>query len=149
MSGVVERLRDGFPTIINLPGANVTFWEKSVQPPGLDGGEPIDTTTMRNSKVRTKAPRKLYDVTPIEVNAAYDPTVYDTIKAQLNQNQAITTTLPDGAVISWWGYLKSFVPESNEEGKEPMARMTLVPTNIDNEGVEQVPTIATGTGTGA
>lgn len=149
MAGVVERLRDGYPTIINLSGAGVTFWEKSVQPVGLDGGEPIDTTTMRNTTVRTKAPRHLYDVTPIDVNAAYDPTVYDTIMAQINLNQSITTTLPDGAIITWWGYLKSFIPEANEEGKEPMARLTFVPTNIDNDGSEQVPTLTPGSGTGA
>lgn len=149
MPGVVERLRDGYPTTVDLTGAGVTFWEKSVQPPGFDGGEPIDTTTMRNSTVRTKAPRSLYDVTPVQIQAAYDPTVYDTISAQINVNQVIVTTMPDGATITWWGYLKSFIPEANEEGKEPMAAITLIPTNVNGSGEETVPVVDPGSGTGA
>jgi hypothetical protein len=145
----VERLRDGYPTTINLSGAGVTFWEKTVQPIGIDGGEPIDTTTMRNESVRTKAPRHLYDVTPIQINAAYDPTVYTTILAQININQQIVTTMPDGATITWWGYLQKFIPEVNEEGKEPMAAITLVPTNVNASDIETIPVLAAGSGTGA
>ena len=153
MAGVVEGLHDGYQTLINLSGAptgaGVTFWEKTVQPPGIDGGEPIDLTTMRNADVRTKAPRHLYDVTPVQVNASYDPTVYTVILAQVNINQLITTTMPDGATIVWWGYLQKFIPESNEEGKQPMAAITLIPTNINNSGVEVIPVFTEGSGTGA
>lgn len=149
MSGAVEKLRDGFPTIITLTGAGVTFWEKTVQPPGLDGGEPIDITTMRNTALRTKAPRHLYEMTPSELNVAYDPTAYDTIKSTINVNQEIVTTFPDGGTLTWWGYLKSFVPEANEEGKQPAARITLVPTNVNNSGTETAPVLVAGTGTGA
>ena len=148
MAGIVEALRDGFPTIINLTGAGVTFWEKSVQPPGIDGGEPIETTTMRNTIVRTRGPRHLYDVTPVEISAAYDPTVYTTIIANINENQEMVTTFPDGGTITWWGYLQRFVPESNEEGKQPVARITLVPTNRNSSGIETAPVIAAGSGTG-
>jgi hypothetical protein len=149
MPGIVERLRDGFPTTIDLTGAGTTFWEKTVQPPGIDGGEPINTTTMRNSSVRTKAPRSLYDVTPMQLSVAYDPTVYDTIIAAVNVNQEIVTTFPDEGTVTWWGYLKSFVPEPNEEGKEPMASITLVPTNVNSSGEETPPVTVAGSGTGA
>jgi hypothetical protein len=149
MSGIVEGLRDGFPTTITLAGAGTTFWEKTVQPPGIDGGEAIETTTMRNTAVRTRGPRHLYDVSPVEVSAAYDPTAYTTIIANVNVNQSIITTFPDGGTITWWGFLKSFIPESNEEGKQPVARITLIPTNRNSSGVETAPVIAAGSGTGA
>lgn len=144
----VTRLRDGFPTTIDLTGAGTTFWEKTVQPPGLEGGEPIDTTTMRNTAVRTKWHRSLYDITPMEMSVAYDPTVYDTIKSAINNNREIVTTLPDGCTITWWGYLKTFTPEALEEGKEPMARITLVPTNVNDSNEETVPVVADAGGTG-
>jgi hypothetical protein len=144
----VQRLRDGFSTTITLTGAGTTFWEKTVQPPGIDGGEPIDTTTMRNEHLRTKWPRSLYDVTPMELNVAYDPTVYNTIKSEVNKNQEMVTTLPDDTTITWWGYLKTFTPEALEEGKEPAARITLVPTNVNDSNEETPPTVTDAGGTG-
>ena len=146
--GTVARLRDGFPTLIDLTGAGVTFWEKTVQPPGIDGGEPVDTTTMRNIAVRTKWPRVLYDTDPINLDVAYDPTVYTTIMGAINQNQKITITFPDGGTVAIWGYLRKFTPEKNEEGKEPMAAIIIQPTNMDNSKVEQVPVVAAKSGTG-
>jgi hypothetical protein len=147
MAGVVQALRDGFSTTITLTGAGITFWEKTVQPVGIDGGEAIDLTTMRNNAVRTKYPRSLYDITSSEINVAYDPTVYNTILASINVNQSIITTFPDGATLTWWGYLQKFAAESLEEGKEPMARITLVPTNLNANNAETIPVLAEGSGT--
>ncbi len=149
MSGIVEGLHDGFPTTITLSGAGTTFWEKTVQPPGIDGGEPIEITTMRNASLRTRAPRHLYDVTPMELSVAYDPTAYDTIMAAVNVNQEIVVTFPDEGTVTWWGFLKSFIPEANEEGKQPTARITLVPTNVNSSGEETAPEVAAGAGTSA
>jgi hypothetical protein len=149
MAGIVERLRDGFPTTITMTGAGVTFYEVTVQPPGIDGGEPINTTTMRNVDVRTFAGRHLYTLTPQEISVGYDPTAYDTIKAAVNVNQSMVTTFPDGATLTWWGLLQKFVPEAMEEGKMPIARITLVPTNVNASGVETVPVLVAGSGTGA
>lgn len=152
MPGIVEGLKDGFPTTVaftGLSGPNVTFWEIETQPPGIDGGEPINITTMRNTALRTRAPRHLYDVTPVSIRAAYDPTVYDTIIANVNVNVEIITTMPDGATITWWGYLQRFVPEPNREGQQPVAAITLVPTNLNNSGVETAPVTMAGSGTGA
>ena len=49
MAGIVEGLHDGYPTTIALSSsgtlfaaASATAFEKTVQPPGIDGGEPID-----------------------------------------------------------------------------------------------------------
>ena len=147
MAGIVERLRDGFPTTITISGAGTTFWEKTVQPPGIDGGAAIDITTMRNTSLRTKWPRKLYELSPVELSVAYDPTVYDTIKAAINVNGAIVVTFPDHGTLTFYGYLQKFTPEANEEGKEPMARITIQPTNM-NGGAETAPVVVAGTGTG-
>ena len=148
MAGIVEGLKDGFSTTVNITGAGVTFFEIETQPPGLDGGEPINITTMRNTALRTRAPRHLYDVTPVSIRAAYDPTVIDTIKSIINSNRSIVTTMPDGATITWWGYLQRFIPEPNREGQQPVAAITLVPTNLNGTGVETAPVVVEGSGTG-
>jgi hypothetical protein len=149
MAGIVEGLRDGFPTIVTLTGAGVTFWEVTLQPPGIDGGEAIPTTTMRNSDLRTSAPRHLYGLTPSEISAAYDPTAYDSILAAVNINQSIIVTFPDGGTLTFWGFIQRFVPDANEEGRRPTARITIVPTNRNASGVETAPVVAAGSGTGA
>ncbi|MFH1328090.1 MAG: hypothetical protein ABIH76_04505, partial [Candidatus Bathyarchaeota archaeon] len=97
----------------------------------------------------TRAPRHLYDVTPMELVVGYDPTVYDTILANINVNQAITTTFPDGGYVVWWGYLQKFVPGPNKEGEQPKASITLVPTNKNASGTETIPVTTGGAGTGA
>jgi len=145
----VERLRQGYPTTIDLTGADVTFWEKTVQPPGIDGGEPIDTTTMRNDAVRTAAPHVLYSLTPLNCNVAYDPTVYDSILGAINDNDEFVVTFPDEGTLTFWGYLKSFIPQELTQDDEPMAAIVIVPTNINASGVETIPVVAAGSGTGA
>jgi hypothetical protein len=149
MPGIVERLHDGFPTTISLTGAGVTFWEKTAKPGGFDGGEPIDITTMRNATIRTKAPRHLYDVTPMTLKVAYDPTVETTIKNAINANQEIVTTYPDSAATTWWGWLKSFEPDELTEGTMPTATITLIHSGYNASGVETVPVTVAGSGTGA
>ena len=149
----IERLKQGYPTTITISsywdstGPNVTFWEKTVQPPGIDGGEPIDTTTMRNTAVRTKSPPVLYDMTPLNCNVAYDPTVYDSIMSAINKNAEIVVVFPDGATLTFWGYLKSFTPQDITDTNEPVAAITIVPTNVNNDDEEKIPVVETGAGT--
>lgn len=147
MSNTVHPLRDGHSTTISLTGAGVTFWEKTVQPPGLEGGEPIDTTNMRNTVWRTSAPRRLKTATPCEATVSYDPTTYTSIREAINVNQQITVTFPDGGTIAFYGFLKTFTPEALQEGQEPSARITIIPTNTDTDGAESAPVITGGSGT--
>ena len=52
------RIDDGHSTTISFADfPTVKFWEKEVTPPGVDGGGPNDTTTMRNVILRTMAPK--------------------------------------------------------------------------------------------
>lgn len=114
--------------------SNVSFWEKEVTPPAVDGGDPIDTTTMFNTAYRTFASRALVTLPEFTVSAAYDPNVInDVITNLINQAGAITVHFPDGSTYSFFGYLKAFSPQglSQDNADQPMAEVTIVVTNWD------------------
>lgn len=142
------KLDDGFKTLV-CPAANptISFWEKTVKPPGLDGGDAIDTTTMHNNTWRTKAPRALVTMTDGDCKAAYDPNLYNTILTLLNVKTVWTVTFPDGSTLAFWGFLKSFAPDELKEGAQPEATVMIVPTNQDSTGTEQAPVLTSVAGT--
>jgi len=143
------KLDDGFSTKIALEGdTNIDFWEKTVQPPGIDGGDSIDITNMWNSALRTKAARSLYDLTDVSLTVAYDPLVYDQIIAIINSNGQVTVTFPDTSTLTFYGYLKSFEPSELSEGEEPTADITIVCTNVNpNTDAETAPVFSNNSGT--
>lgn len=135
-----KRIDDGHPTTITLALApNVAFWEKSVTPPGFDGGGPNDTTTMRNSIWRTMAPKKLLTLTPMTFKAAYAAVVIGDIRNNMNVNQLMTVIHATGAKWTFYGYLDKFTPDEVTEGTQPTATVTIQPTNQDNTGAEVAP----------
>jgi len=146
---VGSRLDDGFSTKIAFAAdADVSFWEKTVTPPGIDGGDPIDITNMFNSATRTKAARSLYEVTDASATVAYDPVVIDQILALVNVNGSITVHFPNGDTLDFFGYLRSFTPQENQEGEEPLADIVIVATNVDSStGAETAPNYKTSVGT--
>lgn len=145
---VGSMLTDGFATKIAFSqDTDISFWEKTVKPVGLDGGEPIDITTMWNTSLRTFAPRQLKTGTQVTANVAYDPQVYDQIQAIINVNGWITVHLPDGSGVNFVGFLKSFEPAENQEGNQPMAAITVVCTNWYNDAETEIEYSSTGTGT--
>jgi hypothetical protein len=122
-------LDDGFSTKIALAAdANVSFWERSVKPFGMAGGDPIDVTTMFNTTYRTKALRQLLDGTPVSGSAAYDPQVLDQIIALVNVNGWITIHHPNGDTWDFVGGLTNFDPQEHAEGELPLANFEIVPT---------------------
>lgn len=134
------RLDDGFATLVSFSANGaVKLWEKSVTPPGIDGGGANDTTTMRNTAWRTRKPKKLKTLTDMTLTAAYDPDVYNQIMAMVNVNQQITVTFADGQTVTFWGWLNEFSPGESTEGEQPTATVTIIPSNMDNNGVEQAP----------
>ena len=136
----MARLDDGHPTIISFSEyPNVKLWEKSVTPPGVDGGDAVDTTTMRNTLWRTKNPRVLRELSDASFTAAYDTEVFDTIVAMVNENQEITVTFPDESTLTFWGWLKEFTPSEITEGEQPTANVVIVPGNQDNNKEEVAP----------
>lgn len=134
------RMDDGFKTLISFSDfPSVQFYEKEVTPPGIDGGGPIDTTTMRNNEWRTNLPKQLKSLTESSITAAYDPAVYDSIVQMVNVNQLITITFPDGDTLQFWGWLDKFTPSGNQEGNQPTATVTIQCSNMNSSKVETAP----------
>ncbi len=141
-------LENGYRSKITIAlNATIEFWEKTVQPPPLDGGPKIKLTTMHNDTVHTYAPSALIDVGDSMITVAYDPNCYNTIKAVLNAKTTITETFADGSTLAYYGYLQKFEPDPLEEGKQPEAKLTIVATNRDSAGVEYAPVLTSVSGT--
>lgn len=132
-------LTDGFSTIINMPQAGITLFEKEVTPPAVDGGGPNDTTTMRNTNWRTKQPKRLKTLSEMKGKVAYDPAFYNTVVANVNVNQALSVRFSDGSRIGFWGWIDKFTPDAIKEGEQPTAEITIQCSNQDNGGFEQPP----------
>ncbi len=139
------RLKDGFSTLVTFAAdPDVALWEVGVQPPGQDGGDEIDTTTMHNATYRTFAPRSLITLTPMTCRFAYNPKFYTELLSLLNVETTITVTFPNSDTLAFFGFLKGVEPEENTEGEMPIASVTIVPTNTDfnNNDVEAAPAFA-------
>ena len=133
-------MRDGFSTIISFPShPTVAFEEKTLSPPGISGGGPNDTTTMRNTAWRTRQPKFLKTLSESGLEVAWDPAAYDDIVAMCNDNQLITITFPDTSTIEFYGWLDEFSPNAHEEGAQPTANITIQPSNQTDAGVETAP----------
>jgi len=129
-SGLV--IPDGYSSMLAFKSnATVSFWEKSVQPPGYDGGELIDITTMHNVLYRTGYPRSLIKIGEIKLKVSYDPNVITQITSLINVNDSATVHYPDGSTLDFFGALLKFEPDALEEGKEPEASVTIGVTNYD------------------
>lgn len=143
------KLDDGYSTTIALSqDPDISFWEKTVQPPGFEGGEPIDTSTMHNTNLRTMSSRQLKTMTPMQVTAAYDPAVFEQINDVINEEGSITVHFPDGSTLAFFGFVQNFQPTANSEGAQPEATITIVPTNVDpSDGSEAEPVVNSVAGT--
>ncbi len=138
----MARLDDGFSTTIYFSAATsgiTVFWEKEITPPGISGGGENDTTTMRNTTWRTKAPKNLKSLTPGSFVVSYDSSILDEMNAMINVNQLIVITYPDGSDIRFWGYIDEYTPNALVEGEQPTANITVIPTNQDSNGNEASP----------
>ena len=140
-------LVDGFNTTIVFPGAGVTFIEKEITPPALDGGGEIDQTAMRNVFWRTRWPKYLVTLSKIDAKVKYDPVAYAAISLLMNINRTITVTFPSltdtpTRTILFWGWLNKFAPNSNKEGDEPLADIEIIPSNLNGSRVETGPVFA-------
>lgn len=137
-------LEDGFSTKVAFSqDPDISLWEISVTPPGAEGGDAIDVSTMFNSSWRTKAARSLIELTDVTFTAAYDPKVYDQIISIINVVGQITVVFPDSTTLTFYGYLQSFVPGEAAEGGRPEADVTIVCTNRNpGSGAESAPVYA-------
>lgn len=144
------KLKDGYRSLIGFAlDPDVSFWEKTLKPPGIDNGDPIDQTTMWNDAWITKAEQALNEVTDGSLKCAYDPNVYNNIITNLmSKNGSITIRYRDGSTLDFYGYLKSFEPDEMVRGTQPEATVTFVATNFDPVNkVEQGPVLTSVSGT--
>jgi len=102
----MARFEDGTGTTITLANGT-TLWEVSITPPSFEGGGEIDTTTLRNTTMRTKQPKVLKELGECSFSAAYDTSHLTTLYGQVNTNAAISISFPDGASILFWGFIDS------------------------------------------
>lgn len=142
-------LADGHQTLVTFArDSDVNLWEKEVTPPGIDGGDEIETTTMHNVLWRTLRPRQLQTLTEASFTAAYDPNFYNQALSLVNQDDTVTVSFPDGSTVAFYGYLKSITPDAVTEGEQPTATVTIVPTNWDTaNSVEAGPAVVDVSGT--
>lgn len=140
MSGV---LGDGYQSLITFSSTDtVKFYEKTIKPIGFDGGGGVDTTTMRNSTVRTSEPKALITTMPVSVTAAYEVAVIDVIYALINVKQQIVITFPDGDTVTFWGWLSKFDPGDLKEGEQPTATIEIISGNTNASKEETEPAYA-------
>ena len=119
----------------------------TVTPPGIDGGDAVETSTMHNETWRTMSPRHLKTMTDATLTAAYDPAVYDQIVALCNVHTTITIFFPDGSTLAFYGFLRLFEAQEAEEGSMPQCTVTITPTNTDPAGLEAGPVMTSVAGT--
>jgi hypothetical protein len=116
---------------------------KSIQPIGVDGGDPIDVTLLSNTAWVTKQPQTLKEVPDFTFTCQYFPDDLTKAIAQVNQNQALAiTAIGAGFSLNFWGYLRTWEPREAGKGEEATATGTVVVTNMDNDGVEQPPSVS-------
>ena len=166
-------MEDGFPTRVRflgnisppgdsgpgtLPGyADLPqeFNAVTITPPAYDLGGENDVTSMESNTYRTKAAKRLINLTTISMEGFYSPELYQDFLYYLGKNQIIQITFPPegvgdgpesptasvGRTIQFWGFLDKFTPGSHEEGAPPNATIEIVVTNRDLNGDEAAPII--------
>lgn len=137
-------------TILDVPGgAPIYLMEREVQPPGLDGGPPIDTTTMRNRVIKTWEPQGLMDYSEITLQCNYDPHVASFLETLvLNKKRRFRLDFPDGAIWLFGGCMYQWTPASLRTGEFPLAEVKIKPTNRDASGLEESIIMASGVNLG-
>jgi len=139
---------DGFKTTIAFSAgssgvvlANI-LKERNVTPPGIEGGGPNDTTTMRNTTWRTRSPKGLKTLSAGALVCAYDPAVFDELVAMVNVNQSIVITFADLSTLTFWGWIDNAVFSEVTEGEQPTVTITIEPSNQNASGAEIAPDYA-------
>lgn len=140
-----QPMRDGYQTLVAFAAnPNVLFWEKGVTPPGIDGGDNIEASTMHNTLWMTFGTPALQTLTDSEIRAAYDPALFDDILALVNVETVITIHFPDASKYSFYGRLRSFTPDELVSGTQPECTIVVAATNWDpSANTEEAPVYGT------
>lgn len=127
-----RKLKDGFSTrIAHSLAPTVAFWVKSLTPPSLDGGDPVEQKTMHSVLYEQVAPRTLVKTGPVVYKVAYDPIVWSTLPALINKKGSATIQFSNTATVTSWAYIQKFDPGEVVDGTQPDGTVTIVTTNTD------------------
>lgn len=142
-------LKQGYKTaLVFAVDTDFSMWEKSVKPPGLDGGDPVDNTTMRTVTYRIMRSRSLKTLTPASGKAAYDPDIVNQGVALINVETSVTIHLPELSSYAFYCFLQSLEFDELVEGTQPELTYTIQPTNWDPvNNVEAGPVLTSVAGT--
>lgn len=137
-----DPIRDGYATLFTLgafPG--IQLYERETTPPGIDGGGPIESTTMRNARWRTKDPKTLVGIGDVMATVCYASAAYeDILTTAVNTPDSLLLFWPDGATLLVNGYVDKFSPTGHSEGNLPTANFVFVITNRNpTTGAEEGP----------
>lgn len=138
-------IKDAHGTVITFASNNAVKMEPfQTTPPGVDGGAALPATTHENTAVHTDCPQILYRITEGGLQVYFDPAVLPEILALVNQNQAITVTFKDGSTWTFWGWLRTFVPDPFVSGQRATATVAISISNLNNADpqVETAPAYA-------
>lgn len=143
-------LCDGYSTIVKIFSTDGDAVElttllraRSVKLPAMNGGTPIDTHTMLNQQVITKAAQGLVEYDDMTMQCQYDIGVYIDIDALIiNRNKWYEVSLPDNSKFKFWGCMYKFDPAELRKGDFPLAEVTIGLLNrVGSTGTEVGPTI--------
>lgn len=141
-------LYNGHQTVLALSlDPDLSLWEKTIMPMGVDNGDKVDQTTQWNARYRTYAPRALLEMTDGEMTFAFHPAMLPQVIAVAGKVGSMTQYFPDGSYYDFYGYLKGVKVDALVEGTQPGGTATLVITNLDASGVEVGPVYNAGTTT--
>lgn len=130
-------LVEGYQTLVTFSATPGLFLRvRELQPPEIDGGGEIDTTTMLNAAARTRSQKTLVHWNAITMQCQYDPFVYFQMSGTINVRQLMTVTFPDAAIVPVWGFVDKFTPTSLKEGEFPLAEVKFIPTHRTTTGAE-------------
>jgi hypothetical protein len=140
-------LEDGFRSLVSIGGITAQFEEVSFTPSSIDSGGVIDMSTMRNTRSRTAAGKKLITYGSGVLKVLYDTRVFAQLQGIVGSNRAITQTWPDGATLVQYCIIEKIEFDELTEGNRPEASITLTPSNRTTAATpaEVQPVFATGT----
>lgn len=143
-----HKLENGYQALLVLgDDTDAAYYEIAVGLPGLDSGDPVDTTTQLNVTYRTRAPRALIDLTPFPVTAAYAASAWTTLHALVGIPQVITIVLADTSTLTFYGFIQSVEFDPQENGTMPTMTITIAPTNYDPDNCVEAAPVLTDNGT--
>ncbi len=134
--------------VTNSANPSLAIWEIEVTPQGVDGGEAIRTSNQFNTRYHTKRPRALIDSNGGKLKGAICAGSRHQFEAICNVEATITEHYPDGSTYAYYGFYRSFKPDSQKEGERPTCEVEIVETDWDyTNAVEQGPVYAAAAGT--